>query len=192
MPILLGLPSLPNGTATKARRLLCVLLLRGPPLSDSLTLVTPTGLRLTGTERMSAAPAVVLDTNVFIAAAFKPQSDSGRVVEAVRLGTLRLVWNQATRRETEALLRKIPPISWEAVADLFQEANRRSSDINPSAFSSVTDPEDRKFAALAASTQATLLSLDHHLLGAKLDDMCAICTPSEFLDLEGTKRVVPE
>ena len=40
-------------------------------------------------------PAVVLDTNVFIAAAFKPRSDSGRVVDAVRSGTLRLVWNEA-------------------------------------------------------------------------------------------------
>ena len=73
-------------------------------------------------------PAVVLDTNVFIAAAFKPRSDSGRVVDAVRSGTLHLVWNEATRRETEGLLRKIPPISWEAVAGLFEDGNRWSSD----------------------------------------------------------------
>ena len=137
-------------------------------------------------------PAVVLDTNVFIAAAFKPRSDSGRVVDAVRSGTLRLVWNEATRRETEALLRKIPPISWEAVAGLFEDGNRWSSDVDANALSSVTDPEDRKFAALAASTQATLLSLDQHLLGAALDDVCFVLTPGEFLDRLGMTKVVPD
>ena len=127
-------------------------------------------------------PSVVVDTNVFIAAAFKPQSASGLVVDAIRLGTVHLVWSEATRRETESLLRKIPLTSWEAVADLFQEANRRSSDIDPDVFSSVTDEDDRKFAALAASNQAILVSLDQHLLGAGLDDMCAVCTPSEFMN----------
>lgn len=136
-------------------------------------------MTLAGAEK---CPSVVVDTNVFIAAAFKPQSASGLVVEAIRLGTARLVWSDATRRETESVLRKIPPISWEAVADLFQEANRGSSDIDPDTFSSVTDEEDRKFAALAASKQAILVSLDQHLLGAGLDDMCTVCTPRDFLD----------
>ena len=134
-------------------------------------------------------PAVVLDTNVFIAAAFKPRSDSGRVVDAVRCGTLRLVWNEATRRETEGLLRKI---SWEAVRGLFEDGNRWSSDLDATALSSVTDPEDRKFAALAASTQATLLSLDQHLLGAVLDDVCAVLTPSEFLERLGMRKLVAD
>ena len=136
-------------------------------------------MTLAGAEK---GPPVVVDTNVFIAAAFKPRSASGLVVEAICLGVVRLVWSDATRRETESLLRKIPPISWEAVADLFQEANRRSSDIDPGAFSSVPDEEDRKFAALAASNQAILVSLDQHLLGAGLDDTCAVCTPSDLLD----------
>jgi putative PIN family toxin of toxin-antitoxin system len=127
-------------------------------------------------------PSVVVDTNVFIAAAFNPQSASGLVVEAIRIGTVHLIWSEATRRETESLLRKIPPISWEDVADLFQEACRRSSDIDPDTISSVTDKDDRKFAALAASNQAILVSLDKHLLGAGLDDMCAVCTPRDFMN----------
>ena len=45
---------------------------------------------------------------------------------------------------------------------------------------------------LAASTQATLLSLDQHLLGAALDDVCAVLTPSEFLDRLGMTKIVPE
>ena len=132
-----------------------------------------------GTEKR---PSVVVDTNVFIAAAFKPQSDSDRVVEAIRRGAVRLVWSDATRGETEALLRRIPPISCDAVADLFQEADRRSSDIDLGYFTSVTDEEDRKFAALAASHQATLISLDQHLLGAGLEGTCSVRTPSAFIE----------
>ena len=127
-------------------------------------------------------PSVVVDTNVFIAAAFKPRSDSGRVVEAIRLGSVRLLWSEATRSETETLMRRIPPISWQSVADLFQQENRRTDHEDRGAFSSVPDHEDRKFAALAASSGATLVSLDRHLLGAELEDVCVVCTPSEFLE----------
>lgn len=43
------------------------------------------------------------------------------------------------------------------------------------------DPEDRKFAALAGTTLATLLTLDEHLLGATDGAVYTACTPSEFL-----------
>ena len=135
-------------------------------------------------------PTVVLDTNVFVAAAFKPMSDSGQLVQAVRQGKFHLVWNEPTRRETEALLRKIPPISWDAVAALFEEENRWLGNVDPTAFTSVEDPEDRKFAALASSAGATLLSLDHHLLDAGLGDRCTIQTPSQFLDRQGLRMEV--
>ncbi len=127
---------------------------------------------------------VVLDTNVFIAAAFKPGSDSARVLEAVRSGRLRLVWSEATRNEAEALLEKIPPISWETVADLFEEGNRWPELLDDSEFSTVPDPDDRKFAALAAASGATLVSLDSHLLDAGLEERCAVRTPSAFLGPE--------
>lgn len=127
-------------------------------------------------------PSVVVDTNVFVAAGFRPASASGRLIEAVRRGAVCLLWSEATRRETESLLRKIPPLSWESVADLFLEPNRRSGTAEAGAFSMVVDPEDRKFAALAASCGATLISLDHHLLGAQLSESCTVKTPSEFLD----------
>ena len=44
-------------------------------------------------------PAVVLDTNVFVAAGFNPRSASARIVDAVKHGQVRMVWNDATRRE---------------------------------------------------------------------------------------------
>ena len=127
------------------------------------------------------SPAVVLDTNVFVAAAFRPESDSARVIAAIRQGRLRLIWHESTRRETERLLRRIPPVSWEAVADLFQERHRFTDDLHPGAYDSVPDPDDRKFAALAVVTGAILVSLDKHLLDAQCGDALVVLNPSAFL-----------
>ena len=127
------------------------------------------------------SPAVVLDTNVFVAAAFRPESDCARVIDAVRQGRLRLIWHESTRRETERLLRRIPPVSWEAVADLFQERHRFTDDLHPGAYDSVPDPDDGKLAALAAATGAILVSLDEHLIGAQGGGALVTLTPSAFL-----------
>jgi uncharacterized protein len=135
---------------------------------------------VTKPETRPPAP-VVLDTNVFVAAAFKPAGDSGRVLDAVRSVALTLVWNDATRRETESILRRIPPVSWDAVAELFREESRFDSPTDPERFHSVADPDDRKFAALAAASGAALLSLDDHLLGARWEDEPIAITPARFL-----------
>ena len=126
-------------------------------------------------------PAIVIDTNVFIAAAFKPASDSAEIIEAVGSGEAILVWDEPTRRETETLMRRIPRVSWEAVRPLFREADRWSTEVEPDRFRSVPDPDDRKFAALASSSGATLVTLDRHLLGAELGGTCRVATPSEFV-----------
>ena len=126
-------------------------------------------------------PRVVLDTNVFIAAAFRPDSDSGRVLAAARSGRLHLVWDDATRAETRRLLEQIPPVDWEAVEDLFRPESRWRVPVDRSRFGAVEDPEDRKFAALAAASDTVLLSLDRHLLDAPLDGLCTVLTPSQFL-----------
>ena len=126
-------------------------------------------------------PAIVIDTNVFIAAAFKPASDSAQIVAAVASGEVSLIWDEPTRRETEALMRRIPRVSWEAVRHLFLEARRWSGEVEPDRFPSVPDPDDRKFAALASSSGATLVTLDRHLLGAGLAERCRVATPSELV-----------
>jgi uncharacterized protein len=126
-------------------------------------------------------PAVVLDTNVFVAAAFQPTSESAQVLEDVRSGRLRLVWNEDTCDETRHILRKIPPISWEDVEPLFREGDRRDSGLETASFETIADPDDRKFAALAAASGATLLSLDDHLLAHRGDPRFVVTTPREFL-----------
>ena len=125
--------------------------------------------------------SVVLDTNVLIASAFRPGSDSARIVGAVRDGRLTMLWDVPTRGETEHLFRKIPPISWEAVAGLYLEENRWTGELDAAAWARVSDPEDRKFAALADAGGALLVSLDAHLLRAGLGTHPEVLTPSELV-----------
>ena len=109
---------------------------------------------------------VVLDSNVFVAAAFNRESDSARLVEWVRSRRLRLMWHRATRQETRHQLQKIPPISWEPFADLFAEENRVEGELSLQSYGFIGDKDDHKFAAVAESAAAVLVSNDQDLLSA--------------------------
>jgi predicted nucleic acid-binding protein len=121
-------------------------------------------------------PEVVLDTNVFVAAGFNPGSQSARLVEAVRDGRLRMVWDDATRGEIEHVMRQIPRLSWTRIADLF----RFSGSTHPEEFGFVPDPADRKFAALADAAQVPLVTSDAGLLKAGGQMKVGVLKPSEF------------
>src|SRR6266446_8481390 len=95
--------------------------------------------------------AMVVDTNVFVAAGFNPRSASARILAAVREGRFRLIWNEPTRRETEMILRRIPRLDWERIADLFQPEGEFTGPVDPEAFALIEDSDDRKFAALSAA-----------------------------------------
>ncbi|MGQ9372042.1 PIN domain-containing protein [Azospirillum sp. ST 5-10] len=125
---------------------------------------------------------VVLDTNVFVAAGFRPDSASGRIVAAVRAGALRLVWDAPTRGETRAVLTRIPRLDWAAVAALFRPEDEHMGGTAPDAFTAVADPGDRKFAALAAATGAVLVSSDAHLLSCGAAIGVRVLTPRDFRD----------
>jgi uncharacterized protein len=125
---------------------------------------------------------VVLDTNIFVAAAFNRRSSAARIVQRLREGSWLLVWNQATRRETEAVLTQIPPISWEEFADLFTAAAEFSGDTEPERFSYIEDADDRKFAALAEAAGAVLVSNDDHLLSQRAQLPFAVMTARELID----------
>lgn len=117
----------------------------------------------------SDAPGpVVLDTNVFVGAGFNPGSASAEMIDAVRAGELRMVWSEATRSETRRIVEKIPPLAragaWEEFAEAFREEDRVEVTLDETRFDQVPDPEDRKFAALAAQTGAVLVSSDRDLL----------------------------
>ena len=128
---------------------------------------------------MSVA-AVILDTNVFVAAGFKRNSAAARILEQVRSGQLRMVWNEATRRETEYILKKIPPLSWDGVAELFRDEDCYGDATAAEAFDHISDRDDRKYAALAAAAGVVLLTNDDHLLRSRDLSRIEILTPAEY------------
>src|SRR5256884_7712871 len=106
---------------------------------------------------MNTGPGrVVLDTNVFVAAGFDPGSHSARLVEAVRDGRLRMVWDDATHAEIEHVMRQIPRLSWTRIADLFRSEDRFGGSTPPEAFGFVLDPPHRKLAPPARARPAAL------------------------------------
>ena len=128
---------------------------------------------------------VVIDTNVFVAAGFNSKSAAARVFEGVREGRFRLIWNEPTRRETEIIVRRIPRLDWASIADLFQPEAEFAGPVDLEAFTAISDPDDRKFAALSAAAKRPLVTNDNHLLADR--DIIGIdaLTPRAFLAREG-------
>jgi predicted nucleic acid-binding protein len=127
---------------------------------------------------------VVIDTNVFVAAGFNPRSASARILEGIREGRFRLIWNQPTRRETEIILRRIPRLDWQTVANLFRPEEEFTGPADPADFSMIDDPDDRKFAALSAAANAPLVTSDKLVLAERGKIGIEIFTPRDFLARE--------
>ena len=138
---------------------------------------TATGSRL---DRMSPIN-VILDTNVFVAAGFRPTSASARLIALARDGLILLVWDRPTRAETRRILEKIPRLSWGAVEELFTDEGEFRGGTRPADFELVRDAEDRKFAALAAATGVVVVSSDEDLLEHRGSDAFAVRTPGEMV-----------
>jgi uncharacterized protein len=130
-------------------------------------------------ERSHASTPVVLDTNVFVGAGFNPRSSSAKIVDAVRKGQLRMIWNDATRREIERIMRQIPPLRAQGVSDLFRWEDRYAAPTHRERFAFIPDPDDRKFAALAQAAGATLVLNDDHLLSHRDRIDVPVLTPGE-------------
>jgi len=128
---------------------------------------------------------IVIDTNVFVAAGFNPRSAAAQILAAVREGRFQLIWNEPTRRETEMILRRIPRLDWERVADLFQPETEFTGPVDPESFALVSDPEDRKFAALSAAAKTPLVTNDNDLLAHRDIMDVEVLTPRAFLAREG-------
>jgi predicted nucleic acid-binding protein len=77
-------------------------------------------------------------------------------------------------------MRQIPPLRSHRFADLFREAERYDGETRPELFDYVPDPADRKFAALAEATGATLVTSDNDLLERREQSSAPIMTPAEF------------
>ena len=128
---------------------------------------------------------IVLDTNVFVAAGFNRKSASARILGAVRDGRFRLIWDEPTRRETETILRRIPRLDWDSVADLFRPEGQFTGPVDPGAFRLIQDPDDRKFAALSAAANKPLITNDYDVLVHRNTVGIEVLTPRDFLGREG-------
>ena len=128
---------------------------------------------------------VVIDTNVFVAALLNPRSASARILEGVRQGRFRLIWNHPTRSETEMILRRIPRLDWQKAADLFRPEDEFTGPVDPAAFTAIADADDRKFAALAAAANVPLVTSDKLVLAQRGKIGIEIVTPRDFLARHG-------
>lgn len=127
-------------------------------------------------------PRAVLDTNVFVAAGFNPSSHAARLVDAVAIGELTLVWNATTRDEVLYVLGRIPPLTHLDAAVLFRPEAAFHGIINPDAYQRIPDAADRVFAALADAADAPLVTNDAHLLSHQADLRVPVLTPRTFWD----------
>ena len=131
---------------------------------------------------MGSQSEVVLDTSILVAAGFNPRSASARIIEEVRAGRLSLMWNEDIRRESRVVVEQIPPLSWDRFAGLFGEGGHYAGQVHPERVDHVSDPDDRKFAALAGAVDAVLVTNDDDLLGTQEGRDVLILTPDEFLE----------
>ncbi len=125
--------------------------------------------------------AVILDTNIFVAAGFRPHSHSAQILEQLRTGQLRMIWHEETRAETAYIVAKIPPLHWETLADLFQPADRWPAVLNLEPFAYIRDAADQKYAALSAMSGALLITNDVDLLEHRAAVTPQILQPHEFM-----------
>ena len=130
-------------------------------------------------------PPAVIDTNVFVGAAFNPDSSSAQIIDAIRDGRLVLVWNEQTRRETLHVLQKIPPVDESQFTSLFDDKGHYDGPIHPQRFQLVEDRSDRKFAAIADATGTVVVSNDSDLLEVRDELDIVVRSPSKFITHSG-------
>ncbi|MEM6624888.1 MAG: putative toxin-antitoxin system toxin component, PIN family [Pseudomonadota bacterium] len=121
----------------------------------------------------------ILDTNVFVGAGFNRHSASYKLIDAARHRRLIQVWAPETLAETQRVLDKIPRLSFAAVSDVFADAGRHDGALDLAAVDFVTDPEDRKFAALSLAAGAAIVTSDDDLLSHA--ERLNVWKPSAFL-----------
>jgi predicted nucleic acid-binding protein len=130
---------------------------------------------------MSSTLKVILDTNIFVAAGFNRRSSSYIIISMVEDGKVKMVWNQRTLAETRRIINQIPVLHWSRFADIFRAESEFTGETHPENFGFIADPEDRKFAALAAATGATLITNDTHFLDVRDEFGGTILQPREWL-----------
>ncbi|HUV05526.1 MAG TPA: putative toxin-antitoxin system toxin component, PIN family [Armatimonadota bacterium] len=142
-----------------------------------------------------AAPgqlAVVLDTNLFVAAFWNRRSASADILRACLERRVRLFYTRQIRSELYLILRNIraPDYYRRQVEDILEQGTELLSAGGLSVVSE--DPDDDKFLECARLARADyLVTSDGHLLRLKRFDGTGIVKPSEFRRILSAFREAP-
>lgn len=133
----------------------------------------------------------VLDANVYVSAAIRPEGPPGRIIERfLREATLQIVLSSAIADEVlralaypkvrKAIRGPIEPDLWfedlALLADLVSDT-RRAAGVCP-------DPDDDKYMSAALEGRAAfVVTGDHHFLALREHERIRIVDPRTFLDI---------
>ena len=127
---------------------------------------------------------VLLDTNVFVAAYWAPDSASARVIGACIGGSVRAIYTPAVRREAVRML-KVIKVS-EAYLKWLEPFWSKAVEVAAVCVDDVPidDPEDRKFLEAAAGGEADfIVTNDDHLLSVGYLGRTEVLTPGSLARL---------
>lgn len=136
---------------------------------------------------MSSSPVrVVLDTNVFVASYWAPESASARLVRACIDGKFLAVYTQDVKREVSAVLAQIRmPESYFDYLQAFWDAAEQVEPVRVDDIA-IDDPDDRKFLEAAAGAEADFLATnDVHLLSVGYVGRTEIIKPGSLATVLG-------
>ncbi|MGE3818588.1 MAG: putative toxin-antitoxin system toxin component, PIN family [Isosphaeraceae bacterium] len=132
---------------------------------------------------VAQVPRVVIDTNVLVAAAYKPESASARVVSACLSGRLQAVVSLDLVREYRHILSKaVANRPWHPTLDqLLASAIRIDPDQTPAVVSA--DPsDDMLFAAARAGAAEVIVTNDRPVLQVRLHQGVRVVRPPACLE----------
>lgn len=129
---------------------------------------------------------VVLDTNVFVATYWAPESASARLVQACIDGRVQAVYTHEVKREVVAILKQIKlPEGYFQYLEAFWE---RADGVEPVKVDDIAidDPDDRKFLEAAAGAEADFIATnDDHLLSVGYVGRTEILSPGSLARMLG-------
>ena len=123
---------------------------------------------------------ILIDTNVFVAAAYSEGSASAKIVNAVRQKKFQLVVSPAIMQEYEAVLSRAirSDVARERVWQTIEAAENVTPEQNPPV---TEDRSDDKFLAAAVASEASaIVTSDQHLLAVHPYEGIDILKPSMF------------
>jgi len=171
-----------SGAAERGGLAVVILKSSGPDGAGGSPFVAPAAVGRVGAGILGAMRRLVLDTNIFVAAAYNPDSASRKIVEDCRRGRLRILVSPALLREYERMLPRAirDARQLELARDVIRRAERVEPAVTPIAIPS--DPDDDKlFAAAWAGRADALITNDEAVLRIDGAEGIRVVRPGEFL-----------